>query len=243
MAIGTPDKLIIGKINFGTTTVSSFWSSVDAYNGTFLSFTCNFEITPQAASYPDNTENPNLYNANDIQVGWKFALPSGKIYTVKSITVISDTNANIEIEDTDLTNYINSPSLDNNPTEDSYGIFYEYVDGVARLNNLTLNINSFPNQGYWIDDIFGNSVKDLSLDSGSAGSAGTSGSSGTSGVDGISGSSGTSGSSGISGVDGTNGSSGTSGTSGSSGISGVGAGVSVGVGVGDVMPQAIVQSE
>jgi hypothetical protein len=225
MAVTIPDKLIVGKINFGTTSVSTFWNNGDAYDGAFLSFTANFDITPQAASYPDNSENPNLYNANDIQIGWKFALPSGRIYTVKSIIVNSDTNADIEIEDTDLVNYVSSPSLDNNPTEDSYGIFYEYVDGVAKLSNLTNNINSFPNQGYWIDDIFGDSIKDLSTSgSGSAGTAGTSGSSGSSGSDGTSGSNGTDGSSGTSGFDGVSGTSGTSGsdgTSGSSGISGV----------------------
>ena len=85
MAIGTPDKLIIGKIQFGSTTISTTWSSGDSYNGVFLSFTCNFDIIPQAGTYPTNDVNTNLYNANDIQIGWKFALPSGRIYTVKQI--------------------------------------------------------------------------------------------------------------------------------------------------------------
>ena len=221
MAVTIPDKLIVGKINFGTTSVSTFWNNGDAYDGAFLSFIANFNIIPQGASYPGNVENPNLYNANDIQVGWKFGLPSGRVYTVKSITVNSDTNADIEIEDTDLYNYVSTPNLDNGPTEESYGIFYEYVDGVARLSNLTNNISSFPNQGYWIDDIFGSSVKDLSLDgvSGSAGTAGTSGSSGTSGTEGSSGTSGSDGSSGTSGSDGSSGSSGISGVDGTDGSS------------------------
>ena len=98
MAIGTPDKVIIGKIQFGSTSISSYWSSIDSYNGVYLSFTCNVDIIPQDATYPTNDPNYNLYNTNDIQIGWKFALPTGKIFTVKSITVNSDTNADIELE-------------------------------------------------------------------------------------------------------------------------------------------------
>ena len=106
MAIGTPDKIIIGKIQFGSTTISTTWSSVDSYNGVFFSFTCNVDIIRQDATYPTNDPNYNLYNAHDIQIGWKYALPTGKIFTVKSITVNNDSNADIELEDTDLKIYI-----------------------------------------------------------------------------------------------------------------------------------------
>ena len=220
MAISAPDKLLIGKINFGTLNVNQFYSSQDSYDGTLLSFGGNFEIVPQTGAYPINEINTELFTAYDIQVGWKFALTSGKIYTVKNITVNSATNADIEIEDTNLEQHVATGN--NAPDEDTYGIFYEYIDGVARISRLSLNQLAFPNLGYWIDDIIGNSIKDLSLDGGS-GSAGTAGTSGTSGLDGTSGSngsSGTSGSSGISGVDGTSGSSGISGVDGTSGSDG-----------------------
>ena len=98
MAIGTPDKIIIGKIKFGSTTISTTWTSGDSYNGVYLSFICNVDITPQDATYPTNEPNYDLYNANDIQIGWKFALPTGKIYTVKSITVNDNQNADIRLD-------------------------------------------------------------------------------------------------------------------------------------------------
>jgi hypothetical protein len=177
MAIGTPDKLIIGKIQFGSTSITTTWSSGDAYNGVYLSFTGNFEIVPQTGTYPNNQINNNLFDAYNINVGDKFALATGKIYTVKSITVNSETNADIEIEDTDLQIYINSQSADNVPEENNYGIFFQYEDGVAILGNLTQNQGAFPTLGYWIDDIFGNSITDLSM-----GGFGTSGSGGTSGT-------------------------------------------------------------
>ena len=76
MALEAPDKLIIGSINFGGIVPNETYSSGDSYNGVYMSFICDFTIIPQQGAYPDSNLNLNLYNANDILVGMKFALPS-----------------------------------------------------------------------------------------------------------------------------------------------------------------------
>ena len=93
----------------------------------------------------------------------KFALPSSKIYDVVGVTGVTDTEAVIELRDTNLKEYINSnyDPPNNFPEETQYGIFYEVVDGASKLGNLTQNQGAFTDLGYWIDDIIGNSITEL----------------------------------------------------------------------------------
>jgi hypothetical protein len=163
MALEAPDKLLIGSIDFGTTIPNETYSSLDTYDGVYMSFICNFTIIPQQGAYPDSNLNLNLYNANDITIGMKFALPTSKMYDVIGVTGITDTEAIIELRDTNLREYINSnyDPPNNFPDENQNGIFYEVIDGAAKLGNLQQNEGAFTNLGYWIDDIIGNTITEL----------------------------------------------------------------------------------
>jgi hypothetical protein len=91
MAVQVPDILILGKVKFGSLSVSqSFSSGSSVYNGTPLSFATQFEVIPQQAGYPDAINNPLYADAADILVGMKFALPTGKIYDVVYVDAYSD---------------------------------------------------------------------------------------------------------------------------------------------------------
>ena len=61
MALEAPDKLLIGSIDFGTIVPNETYSSLDSYDGIFMSFICNFTIIPQQGAYPDSYLNYNLY--------------------------------------------------------------------------------------------------------------------------------------------------------------------------------------
>ena len=228
MGIHVPEKILVGRIKFGTTYVSGFYNDITSpYDGAPLSYTATFEIPSYSAGYPGYYNNPNLYNVNDVQVGWQFLLPNGKWYDITSIVSTNgDNEIVLQITDTDLRVLTTDPNNDppsNGPTEGNYGILFPLINGIPQIANLSNFTSAFPVDSYWIDDLQGVAASYLAANgggSGSAGTAGTSGSSGTSGVDGVSGTSGTSGSSGISGVDGTDGSSGTSGVDGVSGTSG-----------------------
>jgi len=63
MSITAPVKLILGKINSGTSSPSSFWSGGD-YDGAPYSYTGTFTIYSVTAGYPYYQQNTNLYNAN-----------------------------------------------------------------------------------------------------------------------------------------------------------------------------------
>jgi hypothetical protein len=162
MAIQAPDKLIIGSIDFGSSIINQTYTG-GTYDGVPMSFICNFTIIPQQGAYPDPYINNNLFNANDIIVGMKFALPSSKIYDVIGVTGITDTNVIIEIKDTDLREFINSNEdpPTNFPEENQYGIFYEVINGAPKLGNIRQNEGVFTLLGYWVDDIFGKSITDL----------------------------------------------------------------------------------
>ena len=73
MAVHTPEKLLVGKIKIGSTTISEFYSG-GAYDGAPLSYQVTFDINSISAGYPSYANNSNLYNANDIQIGWQFLL-------------------------------------------------------------------------------------------------------------------------------------------------------------------------
>jgi hypothetical protein len=171
MALTSPDILIVGSIKlFSVNTIEYFDSGSSIYNGVPLTYNTQFEIFPQVSGWPDNQSNLNTFNAYNIEVGWKFNLPSGKIYDVVGISVYSDTSASVNIRDTNLREYINStqdpPS--NTPEEVSYGIFIPLDNGIPIISNLTQNAGLFPDQSYWTDDILAHSIKDLA-ESGSGG--------------------------------------------------------------------------
>jgi hypothetical protein len=174
MALTSPDKLIIGKIKPDTTSIiETFSSGSSVFDLSPLTYNAQFDIIPQSAASGYETNNLYTYTAYDIEVGWKFNTPSGRIYDVVAINVHSDTSASIDIRDTNLREYINSPldpptnSPDLNP-----GIFIPLTNGIPILSNLTQNSNLFPDQSYWTDDIMAHSIRDIAV-SGSGGGTGS----------------------------------------------------------------------
>ena len=170
MALTPPDILILGKIQSGTTSIiETFSSGSSVFDLSPLTYNAQFDITPQSAASGYETNNLYTYTAYDIEVGWKFNTPSGRIYDVIAINVHSDISASINIRDTNLREYINSPAdpPENNPDE-NYGIFIPLVNGIPIISNLTQNSALFPNQSYWTDDIMAHSIRDLA-ESGSGG--------------------------------------------------------------------------
>ena len=92
MSVQTPNISIIGKIPFGGFSVSqSFSSGSSDYNGTPYVFSCTFEIVQQAGASPFPSTNPDVYNAYTIDPGFKFVLPSGKVYDVLTVSASSTT--------------------------------------------------------------------------------------------------------------------------------------------------------
>lgn len=171
MALTPPDIVILGRIKFGTTTVTeTFSSGSSVFDGVNLTYNAQFEITPQQSFWPDNTTNPNTYTAYDIEVGWKYNTPAGRIYDVVGINVYSNDSASVSIRDTNLREYINSSTDPPNtiPDEEVYGIFIPLDNGIPILSNLTQNAGLFPDQSYWTDDILAHSIRDLA-ESGSGG--------------------------------------------------------------------------
>jgi hypothetical protein len=171
MALNQPDIIIVGKSVFGsTTTIDYFSSGSSIYDNTPLTYNAQFEIVSQTSGWPDNATNYNTFNANNIAVGWKFLLTTGKIYDVTGISVYSDTSASIDIRDTELRIWINSytdpPS--NFPDEDQYGIFIPAVNGIPKISNLFQNSGFFPAITYWSDEIIAESVA-IIAESGSGG--------------------------------------------------------------------------
>ena len=51
MSVRIPEKLLVGKITQGTTTVTSYWSG-GTYDGAPLVYQATFEIQNVAAGYP-----------------------------------------------------------------------------------------------------------------------------------------------------------------------------------------------
>jgi hypothetical protein len=172
MALTSPDIVLIGNIKFGSlNAIETFYSGSSIYNGVNLTYNAQFEIIPQVSGWPDSQTNYNTFNANNIAVGWKFNMPSGKIYDVTSVNVYNSTSASINIRDTNLREYINSVQdpPDNTPEEQTYGIFISLINGIPNLSNLTQNAGFFPLASYWTDDILAHSITDIA-ESGSGGS-------------------------------------------------------------------------
>jgi hypothetical protein len=170
MALTPADILIVGRIKFGTTSIiETFSSGSSVFDLSPLTYNGQFEIIPQSAASGYETNNLYTYTAYDIEVGWKFNTPSGRIYDVIAINVHSITSASIDIRDTNLREYINSPAdpPDNAP-DNNYGIFIPLDNGIPILSNLTQASGLFPDQSYWTDDILAHSIKDLA-ESGSGG--------------------------------------------------------------------------
>jgi len=174
MALTPADILIVGRIKFGTTSIiETFSSGSSVFDLSPLTYNGQFEIIPQSAASGYETNNLYTYTAYDIEVGWKFNTPSGRIYDVIAINVHSITSASIDIRDTNLREYINSPAdpPDNAP-DNNYGIFIPTVNGIPILSNLTQASGLFPTQTYWTDDVLANSIN-LIAESGSGGGTGS----------------------------------------------------------------------
>lgn len=170
MALTPADILIIGQIKPNTTSIiETFSSGSSVFDLSPLTYNAQFDITPQPAASGYETNNLYTYTAYDIEVGYKFNTPSGRIYDVVAINVHSNTSASIDIRDTNLREYINSPAdPPENAPDLNPGIFIPLVNGIPILSNLTQNSSLFPDQSYWTDDILAHSVRDLAV-SGSGG--------------------------------------------------------------------------
>ena len=172
MAVQTPSILILGKVKPGQLSVyDTFNSGSSPYNGTFYTFLAEMEIVPQAATSPSTSSNPDVYDANSIQVGFKFALPVGKVYDVVSIVTSGSASASVGLRDTDLKVFTNSTNADNIPTEGDYGAFFPVVSGSVELANLQSQASNFGTVSYWTTDLLGASVTNLAI-SGSGGGSG-----------------------------------------------------------------------
>ena len=175
MALTSPDITILGRIKFGTTTVTeTFSSGSSVFDGVNLTYNAQFEIIPQQSYWPNNSSNPYTYTAYDIGIGWKYNTPAGRVYDVVGINVFNNDSASISIRDTNLREYINSsqdpPNTD--PDQEVYGIFIPLTNSIPILSNLTQNAGLFPDQSYWTDDILAHSIRDLAV-SGSGGGTGS----------------------------------------------------------------------
>ena len=83
MAVHTPEKILVGKIKIGSISISEFYSG-GPYDGAPVSYQVTFDINSISAGYPNYANNSNLYNANDIQVGWQFLLPQARRRTLRA---------------------------------------------------------------------------------------------------------------------------------------------------------------
>ena len=164
MALTSPDILIVGRIKDSSIT-EYFNSGSSIYNGVPLTFNCQFEIFPQASGWPDpNQSNLNTFNANNIEVGNKFNLGTGKLYDVVGVNVYDDYSASIDIKDTDLREYINSTfDPPNNIPENDYGIFVSLTNGIPSLSNLSQNVGQFPANTYWSDEVIAYSLNHIAV--------------------------------------------------------------------------------
>ena len=151
-----PEKILVGSISQGTTSVYSYWSG-GTYDGAPLSYQATFEIQSVSAGYPNYYNNPNLYNANDIEIGWQFLLPNGSWYDVVDIiSVNNDNEVVLIIKDTDLRVLTNDSLNDppsNGPIESTYGILYPLLNGLPQISSLAKFASAFPTDSYWVDDI------------------------------------------------------------------------------------------
>jgi hypothetical protein len=171
MALNQPGILIVGSIQFGTISEIDYFSSGSSiYDGTPLTFNAQFDIVQQTSGWPNNETNYDTFNAYNIEVGYKFNQPTGKIYDVVAIDVHSATSASIDIRDTNLTNYISSyqDPPENYPTQGDYGIFIPVIDGVPFITNLPQYEALFPLRSYWTDNVIAASVNTI-IESGSGG--------------------------------------------------------------------------
>jgi hypothetical protein len=171
MALNQPGILIVGSIKYGTISITEYFSSASSiYDGTPLTFNAQFDIVQQTSGWPNNETNYSTFNAYNIEVGYKFNLPTGKIYDVVAVTASSATSASINLRDTNLTNYISSyqDPPENYPTQGDYGIFIPVIDGVPSITNLPQYESLFPVKSYWTDNVIASTVN-LIVESGSGG--------------------------------------------------------------------------
>ena len=172
MALNQPGILIVGSIQADTLSIIDYFSSASSiYDGTPLTYTAQFDIVQQTSGWPNNETNYDTFNAYNIEVGYKFNLPTGKIYDVVAIDVHSATSASINFRDTNLTNYISSyqEPPENSPGAGDYGIFIPVINGVPSITNLPQYEALFPLQSYWTDNVIAGTVNTI-VESGSGGS-------------------------------------------------------------------------
>jgi hypothetical protein len=174
MALTPPDILIVGRIK-SSTTIETFASASSIYDGAPLVFRCQFEIIPQTSGWPNNEVNYDTFNANNIQsTGWKFNLPSGKLYDVVGVDVYNGYSASIDLRDTNLREYINSTAENpDNIPENNYGIFLSLTNGIPSLSNLSQNTGQFPLNTYWSDEVFASALNTIAISGSGGGGTGS----------------------------------------------------------------------
>ena len=152
-----PTQFLVSKVQSGTTVpVQTVSDETSIYFGYPMSFSVDLYVETQYHS-DDTTPTPFLYDANDIQVGDWFSLPSGKTYKVIDIiNLVDGNNVTLEIEDVDLF-ILKSDTTGlgmNYPDEDQAGVIFETdSEGMPILSNISQLAGQFPSLGYWVQDI------------------------------------------------------------------------------------------
>ena len=152
-----PTKFLVTRILSGRSIpIDVINDETSQFNGYPYTFQVNAVVDIQTHS-GENTRQPFIYDAMDINVGDWLAQPTGKTYIVKEIVeIVDEQNIVLIIEDENLYNLKSDPSQQGNnfPDEEQPGaIFMLDEDGNPILAGITNQSAQFPGLVYWIEDI------------------------------------------------------------------------------------------
>jgi hypothetical protein len=168
MSIIRPPKLLAAKIKFGTMVENSFFtlgpseSPIHATASYPDSFSVDMEVYPQYHSsqyHLTGTYSTDFrYTAYDIKVDDWWGTADGKVYRIKQIvSVTSDADATLIIEDKELFNLVNDSTQNGNnvPQEDQYGIIVELgQDGLPIVTPISQQSGFLPDgREFWLKDL------------------------------------------------------------------------------------------
>lgn len=167
-----PTQFLVSTINYATISVmQTVTEPTSPFFGLAKTYRADFTVQLQSHSDP-STNTPYMYDAFDINIGDWLGQPSGKAYKIVGIIVndpadvnydpdqptaiLDATHITLEIEDVDL--YILKSDISgsgvNSPDEEQAGVIFEIdSEGMPILSNITQLAGSFPNIGYWTQDI------------------------------------------------------------------------------------------
>lgn len=152
-----PTKFLIATIGGGTSLPVDVIDDINSqFNGYPRTFQVELLVEIQTHS-GENTREPFIYDANDINIGDWIAQPTGKTYKIiQIIEVIDQQNIIAIIEDENLYNLKSDASQQgfNYPDEGQQGaIFSLDEDGNPILAGIANQSAQFPDIAYWIEDI------------------------------------------------------------------------------------------